>query len=109
MHHLRGDVIHLAPLEGLGLHIEVLEDGGRRINLGLLAEYLKVVVTVAYLDAETALQLLEVVVKGAAQAGETQVVGGLQVQVQGRDVSAQNVLVSAVPPALGRGEKINGV
>ncbi|MNH12414.1 hypothetical protein D3C79_719530 [compost metagenome] len=99
VHHLGGDVGHLAALEGLGFHIEVLEDDGDGVHLGLLAEQLEVVVTVADLDAETALQLLEIVVEGTAQAGEAQVVGGLQVQVQGRDVSAQNVLVSAVSPS----------
>ena len=109
MNHVGGDVGHLATLERLGFHIEVLEDDGGGIQLGRFAHQLEVAVTVADLDAETALQLLEVVIEGAAQAGETQVVGGFQVQVQGRDVSAQGVLVSAVPPALGRGEKINGV
>ena len=86
----------------------MLEDDGSRLHLGLLADHLEVVVPVAYLDAETALQLLEVVVKGAAQAGEALVVGGFQMQIQGGDVSAQGVLLSVVPRH-GAGRESNGV
>jgi hypothetical protein len=68
-----------------------------------------VVVTVADFDAEAALQLLDVVIEGTAQADEALIVSGLQVQVQGRDVSAQSVLVSAISPSgRRRGKKISG-
>ena len=48
-------------------------------------------VAIADLDAETALQLLDVVIEGAAQAGQTVAVGRLQVQIQGAYGSAQGI------------------
>ena len=110
MDHVGGDVGHLAALEGLGFHIEVLDDDGGRVHLGLLAQQLEVVVAVADLDAEAALQLFDVVIERAAQTGETLVVGGFQMQIQGREVSAQSVLVLTRPhPAgAGWGEQISG-